>query len=343
MKTVIIKLGGAAITNKKGSCQLADESVLDALVQQIQQAHSYLSAHGHQLILIHGAGSFGHPQARRYNLKAGWIANSGGLSTPPLANADEEQQANQAALLEQKAGFAHTRKCLLELHLSLLSRLQQHGLPVLGLSPFDYLETDGGDKSPDVCFENLTNRAKQYLKLGFIPMLHGDAVLDRSLGCTILSGDIIMHKLVMLIPNITRCVFVTDVEGIYDADPKIAKRPKLIKHMPIRSEQEEQDTRSLPKRGGATKTEANRKQRRLAPISISAGVVDVTGGMGGKVKWARQIILDAATTLKRTDVEIVICKAGSSEATKVMGLQPALTDKGLPVPGQLMTVFTWAK
>ncbi|KAI9248237.1 Aspartate/glutamate/uridylate kinase [Phascolomyces articulosus] len=352
MKTVIIKLGGAAITNKKGSCQLADESILDTLMQQIQQAHEYLSAHGHQLILIHGAGSFGHPQARRYNLKEGWIANSGGLSTPPLTSADEEQAVNQAALLDQKAGFAHTRKCLLELHLALLSRLQQRGLPVLGLSPFDHLETDGGDKSPNSCFENLAHRATQYLKLGFIPLLHGDAVLDRTLGCTILSGDIVMHKLVMLMPNITRCVFVTDVEGIYNADPKTTKRPKLIKHMPVRPVQEAQDPSSknninnnnkpLSKRGGATKTAANRKQRRLAPVSTSAAVVDVTGGMGGKIKWARQIILDAASTLKRTDVEIVICKAASPEATKVMSLEPVL-EKGLPVPGQLMTVFTLAQ
>ncbi|KAI9494971.1 Aspartate/glutamate/uridylate kinase [Zychaea mexicana] len=338
MKTVIIKLGGAAITNKKGSCQLADEHTLDALMQQIQQAHEYLSAQGHRLILIHGAGSFGHPQARQYNLKQGWVTTSG-LSTPPLTSADDDDP------LDQKAGFAHTRKCLLELHLALLSRLQQRGLPVLGLSPFEHLETDGGDKSPNACFEKLANRTSQYLKLGFIPLLHGDAVLDRSLGCTILSGDIVMHKLVMLMPNITRCVFVTDVEGIYDADPKTTKRPKLIKHMPVRAEEENNNNNNnnnkrLPKRGSATKTAANRKQRRLAPVST--GVVDVTGGMGGKVKWARQIMLDAASTLKRTDLDIVICKAASPEATRVMSLEPVL-EKGLPVPGQLMTVFSWAQ
>ncbi|KAI9477169.1 Aspartate/glutamate/uridylate kinase, partial [Zychaea mexicana] len=303
---VIIKLGGAAITNKKGSCQLADEHTLDALMQQIQQAHEYLSAQGHRLILIHGAGSFGHPQARQYNLKQ--------------AGADDDDP------LDQKAGFAHTRKCLLELHLALLSRLQQRGLPVLGLSPFEHLETDGGDKSPNACFEKLANRTSQYLKLGFIPLLHGDAVLDRSLGCTILSGDIVMHKLVMLMPNITRCVFVTDVEGIYDADPKTTKRPKLIKHSALR-------------RRTTTKQQQQAKQRRLAPVSTG---VDVTGGMGGKVKWARQIMLDAASTLKRTDLDIVICKAASPEATRVMSLEPVL-EKGLPVPGQLMTVFSWAQ
>jgi isopentenyl phosphate kinase len=30
---------------------------------------------------------------------------------------------------------------------------------------------------------------------GFVPVLHGDAVLDNILGCTILSGDVIIRHL----------------------------------------------------------------------------------------------------------------------------------------------------
>ncbi|ORY94595.1 Aspartate/glutamate/uridylate kinase [Syncephalastrum racemosum] len=308
-KTVIIKLGGAAITNKKGSCQLAESSSLEALMDQIQQAYTMLSASGYQIILVHGAGSFGHPQARRYHLKEGWMSSSG-LSTPPLTTADEQTEEEQD-WRDQKAGFAHTRKCLLELHLALLSRLQRRGLPVLGISPFDHLETDGGDKSPNAVFEPLAQRAAKFLQLGFIPLLHGDAVFDRSLGCTILSGDIVMHKLAMLLPDVSRCVFITDVEGIYDADPKLsspAHKPKLIKHM-----------QSIQ----------------------SSGVVDVTGGMNGKVKWARRMVLDALDTLQRKDLEVVICKSGSPEARRVMGLEPVLED-GLPIAGQMMTVFSIA-
>lgn len=337
MKTVIIKLGGAAITNKKGNCQLVDDSALDSLILQIQQAYTFLAASGHRLVLIHGAGSFGHPQAKRFNLKQGWIASSG-LSTPPHNTNETDEDYDYR---DQKAGFAHTRKCLLELHLALLSRLQRRGLPVLGLSPFDHVETDGGDKSADECFQGLASRATQLLKLGFIPLLHGDAVLDRSLGCTILSGDIVMHKLAMLLPNVSRCVFVTDVEGIYDADPKIAKKKaKLIKHVPIDPLGDKEEKLSKHVR-------SNKRQRRLNPIASKAvssngGVVDVTGGMQGKIKWARQMVLDAAAHQQRNDLEVVICKAASQEATRVMSLEPVL-ERGLPIPGQLMTVISIAQ
>lgn len=347
-KTVIIKLGGAAITNKKGSCQLAEESSLEALMDQIQQAYTMLSSSGYQIILVHGAGSFGHPQARRYHLKEGWMSSSG-LSTPPLTTADEQSEEEQD-WRDQKAGFAHTRKCLLELHLALLSRLQRRGLPVLGISPFDHLETDGGDKSPNAVFEPLAQRAANFLQLGFIPLLHGDAVFDRSLGCTILSGDIVMHKLAMLLPDVSRCVFVTDVEGIYDADPKLsspAHKPKLIKHMQVDPHAENGDL-PLLKQGARAKTVAERKHRRTNPIARrtnksaqSSGIVDVTGGMNGKVKWARRMVLDALDTLKRKDLEVVICKSGSPEARRVMGLEPVLED-GAPIAGQMMTVFSIA-
>ncbi|CDS08852.1 hypothetical protein LRAMOSA10213 [Lichtheimia ramosa] len=352
MKTVIIKLGGAAITDKKGSCQLAEESALDTLMLQIQRAYESLTASGYQVILIHGAGSFGHPQARQYNLKEGW---NSGLSTPPLTAADaqvvddDDDKVPTSTRKHQKAGFAHTRKCLLQLHLQLLGRLQQRGLPVLSLSPFDHVETDGGDRSSTMCFQSLAQRADQLLKLGFIPLLHGDAVLDRTLGCTILSGDVVMHKLVMLLPNVSRCVFVTDVEGIFDMDPKTAlnqrdRRPKLFKHMLIDPINNNVTNEPLHKHASTAKALASRKQRRRQahPTMVEGnGVVDVTGGMGGKNKWARQIILDAATQLDRKDVEIVICKSGSPEAIRAMALDPVLKD-GAPLPEQRMTVFSLA-
>lgn len=323
MKTIIIKLGGAAITNKQGSCQLAEESFLEALVIQIQKAYHALNAAGHKLILVHGGGSFGHPMARRYRIKEGWIASSG-LTTPHLTaeNIPEQEQDRR----DQKAGFTYTRRCMLELHLALLDRLHRHGVPAITVSPFDYVETDGGDKSPISCFQQLAKRTEQCLHLGLVPLLYGDAVLDRSLGCTILSGDIIMHKLAMLVPSVTRCAFVTDVEGIYDADPKTNSEAKLIKHMKIDLETD------VYKHGTPSKTNAEE-------TTSGVVVVDVTGGMHGKVKWARQMILDAASTLNRNDLEVVICKATSKEAAAVMALEPVLAN-GSPIPGQCMTVFS---
>ncbi|KAI9313868.1 Aspartate/glutamate/uridylate kinase [Dichotomocladium elegans] len=328
MKSVIIKLGGAAITDKKGFCQLAEPSVLDALMIQLQSAHESLTTAGYRVILVHGAGSFGHPQAQQYSLTEGWDSNDSGLSTPPGQDKEEDEK-KRARIHDQKAGFAHTRQCVLKLHLELLTRMQQRHLPVLGVSPFDHVETDGGgEKSALTCFEAIARRTNHLLNLGFIPVLHGDAVLDRSLGCTILSGDIVMHKLALLTPNVVRCVFITDVEGIFDIDPKTTvmqqRPPALLKHLRISPYQVD-----------------NKDLNNAKPISSE--IVDVTGGMAGKRQWARQIILDTAEKLGRTDMEIVICKAGSPDSVKAMALDPVLNTDHAPFPGQRMTVFSLAQ
>jgi len=60
----------------------------------------------------------------------------------------------------------------------------------------------------------------ELLVAGFVPILHGDCVLDDVQGCAILSGDKIIEKLVeKLRPR--RVVFLTDVDGIFDKPPEM--------------------------------------------------------------------------------------------------------------------------
>ncbi len=96
------------------------------------------------------------------------------------------------------------------------------------------------------------------LNMGFIPVLYGDAVVDSKLGFTILSGDQLVSELAMRL-NAERIIFGVDVDGLYDADPKIEKTAKLFNHL--------------------SHKELKRLHRRLC--KPTAG--DVTGGMLGKV------------------------------------------------------------
>lgn len=68
------------------------------------------------------------------------------------------------------------------------------GLPVVGVSPCSSgrwtthnreltLDTGGSEAVGALC------------AAGLLPVLHGDAVLDRALGCTILSGDTLLTAL----------------------------------------------------------------------------------------------------------------------------------------------------
>ena len=57
---IILKLGGSVITRKDSLTPALDSSNLTRIAREISNS-SY-----NKLILVHGAGSFGHPYAREY-------------------------------------------------------------------------------------------------------------------------------------------------------------------------------------------------------------------------------------------------------------------------------------
>jgi len=67
-------------------------------------------------------------------------------------------------------------------------------------------------------FNGLLNHVNFALEAGFVPVVHGDAVIDSSRGCSILSGDTLMVALSKAFQP-RYCVFVTNVDGVYDRDP----------------------------------------------------------------------------------------------------------------------------
>ncbi|KAL9556283.1 hypothetical protein MBANPS3_001944 [Mucor bainieri] len=292
-KIVIVKLGGAAITNKKGICELAPESDLSILLDQVATAYKILKGAGHQLILVHGAGSFGHPQAVKYQLKSGWSSASPS-STDALSNMPNANYLK---------GYSHIRNCLQMLCQAIASRLEARHVPALTMSPIDYIETVNCEDTPTSAFTAMADRAKRYLSLG---------------GCTILSGDIIMYQLTRLLPQVCRCVFITDVCGIYRLDPKLHSGPEneLIQHIKV---------------GAATMDEhpSSDQPPQQDQQHDSMTVADVTGGMQGKVKWAKKMVSHS-----QQDLDTVICRWGTDDALDIMTLKAKLK------PNALMTIFT---
>lgn len=260
---VAVKLGGAAITYKSGVCEYS--SHLDVILDQVQSAYEHLKAQGDTLILIHGAGSFGHPQALKYQLKTGW-------SCLPESN--------------QLKGLCHIRTTLQQLNTKIIAGLDQRGLPVLSLSPMDYM-IDQQDL--------LMDRVRRYLELGCVLVLHGDVVLDRQRGLSILSGDRLLYLLSQSFP-VTRCVFVTDVQGLFKADPKLKQADSFVILPHFKCEGIEQDD------------------------PVMGPVVDVTGGMKAKVGWAKRIV-------KECETQVVLCRWGTIEALDMMCLKETFTDQ----------------
>ncbi|KAG5970551.1 hypothetical protein E4U55_001615 [Claviceps digitariae] len=319
MATVVVKLGGAALTDKANPDTLS--ASLDTLADNIARVYqTQLRPHGKRLVLIHGAGSFGHPPAKKFQVKTGWLTptTTSPTTTGTAANEHEnsnnnnnnnvdddtehEQKRNPTHRRQQKPqqekdgvkfGMALTRQRLLQLHHHMLQRLHDRAqLPVLSVSTYDTVETSAGQLTADSS-TRLVSRVQNLLAQGFIPLLSGDAVFDLAWGSTILSGDTLMHTLATALPDVHRCVFVTDVAGIYTRDPKRFDDAALIRELRCSSEPDifDQDD----------------------DVSACAAVDDVTGSMGNKWQWVRRIMTDAPHVRS-----VIICQA--SEANRAVAM-----------------------
>ena len=218
----VLKIGGSVITDKNG--ELAPRTgEIARLTKEIQESNVK------RLIIVHGGGSFGHPPAEKYAIKDGFKEDS------------------------QKIGFSETHHVMTMLNGLLMDSLIWHEVPAVSVTPSSCIITESGRIKH---FEDSAIRA--LLNMDFIPVLYGDAVVDSKLGFTILSGDQLVSTLAMRL-NAERIIFGVDVDGIYDADPKIEKTAKLFKHL--------------------NREELERLQSKFCKPTVR----DVTGGMFGKI------------------------------------------------------------
>jgi len=190
-KTVIIKLGGSVITDKKVRCSARIE-----LIQRICEELSKLEL---TKILIHGAGSFGHHIVKQHEINLGY--------------------KNE----KQLGPFTETCIKLRVLNNLILKELTEHNVPAAPFHPSSFIAADKGR-----IIEGDITPINGMLRLGLTPLLHGDIVYDRSMGFSIVSGDQLAAYLARIFkPDIV--IFGCDVDGVYSYDPKSKRNVKLLK------------------------------------------------------------------------------------------------------------------
>lgn len=191
---LIIKLGGSVITQKESATPKARLKTINRLAKEIAQ----LWHQDHKIILVHGAGSFGHPLAKKYELHKG-------MKT-----------------IEQKVGFGLTTQSMLALNALLMDILLRRGVPAVSIPPHTLVMQSEG-KLKTLNYEIL----ELYLGQDQVPVLFGDGVLDDKWGCSILSGDTVVPYLAQRL-KAQKVIFLSDVDGIFDMDPKKNPSAKLI-------------------------------------------------------------------------------------------------------------------
>lgn len=220
-KPTILKIGGSAITDKNGEL-VARTQIIDRIAEEIKEANVK------NLIIVHGGGSFGHPTANKYGIKEGYKGEA------------------------QKTGFSETHMVMTVLNGLVMDALVWHEIPAVSISPSSCIMTKNGRIE---LFEDTP--MKTLVRMGFYPVLFGDAVLDTEMGFTILSGDQLVAELALRL-NAERIIMGIDEDGLYDSDPKTEKNAKLFEHIAI------EELRILHSKMGKTT------------------MTDVTGGMYGK-------------------------------------------------------------
>jgi len=194
LEPTILKIGGSVITDKNGELAARTEEI-NRLSEEIQKAAVQ------DLIIVHGGGSFGHPSAERFAIKGGFKEDS------------------------QKAGFSETHHVMTVLNGLFMDSLIWHDVPAVSITPSSCIVTENG-RIKSFFDEPL----KTLLKMGIAPVLYGDAVMDSKLGFTILSGDQLAAFLAVSY-GAKRVIMGVDVDGLFDGDPKVEKRAKLLQRL----------------------------------------------------------------------------------------------------------------
>ncbi|MCI4360057.1 MAG: isopentenyl phosphate kinase family protein [Thermoplasmata archaeon] len=178
---VIVKLGGSVITRKR-EVERVRPKILVRLAEEVAENPTV------PIILLHGAGSFGHPAAARW-----------GLARPPAAGATSRDRRRGAAIVG-----AEVRR----LHGKVLAALLDAGADPISVPASALAENHEGRL---VRFAHAP--FARALESGGMPVSFGDVVPDSAWGFSILSADTIALELART-HGASRVVFVSDVPGV---------------------------------------------------------------------------------------------------------------------------------
>ena len=168
MGRIIMKWGGGLISDKSTLCT----PYLNR-IQKLADCVKLLVSNGHQVIIVHGAGSFGHIRAREFRLAEGNIDG-----------------------VEQREAIDFVRKDMDELNHLVLNSLEP--LTTMNHPPRDFVRNTG---------PNFSGELSGFLEQG-VHITFGDVVqCDTPRDFGILSGDDLMLRLGIELPDVTHVIF----------------------------------------------------------------------------------------------------------------------------------------
>ena len=190
MGRVVMKWGGGLISDKTKLCTVLPKRI-ESLAHTVREIYEM----GHDVVIVHGAGSFGHIRAKKYRLAEGNIPQ-----------------------LDQTEAIQLVRQDMDKLHKHVLDSLGS--LPVFSHPPRDFVKNTGGSFIGDL---------SQFTTSG-IHVTFGDVVdCDAPADFGILSGDDLMLRLSNELPDVKFSIFAMGgTPGVMtDSGPDAILIPRL--------------------------------------------------------------------------------------------------------------------
>ena len=203
---IIIKLGGSILTDKNIPYSMRNE-VINSLISQISE--NYQTSNPPKLIIIHGAGSFGHPIANSFSIQNGLNQN----------------------IPNQILGLTKTHQSVKKLNTKIIDSLLNRDIPVLSLTTSSvFFQEKSALKFTGI------NQIESILELGIIPILFGDILLHDSKNFSIISGDRVIYEICKSFTSsidtnhkVDKIIFCFDQDGIIISNTE--KDPQVIQNI----------------------------------------------------------------------------------------------------------------
>ncbi|MCL7414009.1 MAG: isopentenyl phosphate kinase [ANME-2 cluster archaeon] len=176
---VVLKIGGSVITDRSSAVPKALPDTIERLAGEVAG-----TCVNNPLILVHGAGSFGHPLASQFKLT---------------------EQFDTKGLIE-------THRSVKTLNAMVVDAFVSAGVPAVPVHPLSCALLTQGRIS-----DMQTAPLREMLNRGLIPVLHGDVAMDSVRGAGILSGD-------QIVPYIARKMGAelvgigSNIDGVLDSE-----------------------------------------------------------------------------------------------------------------------------
>ena len=192
---IILKIGGSVITDKNSDTPKVDFNNLNRIAKEISEAYI---PEKFNLILIHGAGSYGHPYTKKTGIDKG------------------------VKTAEQVLAFAEIQRLQNELNCIVTKSLIDNTIPAIPCQASSCAIMKSGR-----LVKMELDVIKGFLHVGLVPVLYGVPAYDIEQRCSILSGDQIAPFLAKSL-GAQKIIHGTNVDGIFTADPNKDKNAKLI-------------------------------------------------------------------------------------------------------------------